>query len=304
MTDVIERGLGVMVPGVGLVAAGGPQGSPLFVPSLNPGTTDLVASARVVTGNTDGGVRWTDGFYAWGDPCGRAGMRMIDPCDLNTLDPAPDAPVSALWMPYFLVAWVRCSTFGTTPGEIADMARRLLGSGSASALIEWYLWGDSVDVPANVNETFVSRGSAVTNPGPLPPAQALAELEQEARVQYPGAGRYMIHASPRLVSLWAGAGLLRKQGGTLLTYLDSIVVAGSGYTITEGAGGESVAYPLEWAAISGIVTVHLSDIETPEDENLLVNRDSNTITAMAGRYVAANWPPCAYPFMVQADVSK
>jgi hypothetical protein len=286
MTDLLAT-LGQTSDVEGVLASGAWLPAALPIPGPSQGTVDLVSSARTITGDTDGGVRWVQGFTVVGDACGP--IYALDPCefDPDPLDFAGLVHYSVL--PYTLVAGATCSTFGATPDSMVESARRLLNSGSASAALERQLWGTSI---IGTNPTFLSEGEDVV--GTFAPIPALAELEQVAREKAPGLGRYMIHASPRVASIWAAQGGLRKVGTTLLTYLDTVIVAGSGYPT---GTGEEVAY------VTGIVTVHLSDVLPQPEPALFVDRGSNTTVATAARFAAATWPPCLPPQGVTVTVS-
>lgn len=299
MTQVVER-LGVVHPDkAALVASGAWLPAALPIPSPTRGIADLIASARVVTGETDDGVRWTQGFTVVGDDCGEA--TAADPCDATPPTITPHGQSHYEVLPYLLVAVYECSTFGAKPDEIQAGARRILDSGAASAGIERQLWEGDTLIAAN--PSIRSEGTDF-GAGVMGPPQALAELEMVARDLAPGLGRYMIHASPRLVSLWHTGGALEKVGNTIQTILGTVVVAGGGYrTRATGPGGVTLNPPQEWAVITGLVTVHLGPVMEDPDANLVVDRTTNTIAATAARFAAASWPPCLAPQGVKVDAS-
>lgn len=274
-----------------------PGSLPIVGPA--PGTVDLVSSARTVTGDTDGGVRWIQGFVAVSDACG--GSTVLDPCDFT-----PDEPSFGGWtfdeyLPYAIVAGFQCSTFGARSDELAGSARALLGSGLGSTLIERQFWGVAADTVIDANPTLLGNGALIS--GTFTPQTALAELEQAARETAPALGRYMIHASPRLASLWTQMGSIRKVGSNLVTYLDTIVVAGAGYQTGSGGGLATLTAGDELAFVTGIVTVHLADFFPQSDVANLVDRTSNTIVASAARFAAASYPPCLPPQAVTVTVA-
>jgi hypothetical protein len=276
-----------------VLASGAWLPAPLPTPTPATGTVDLVASARTTTGDTVDGVKWIQGFTVVGDACGP--LIALDPCDM-TPDPQTFSGLSSYAvLPYVLTAGVQCSTFGATPDSLLTSARRLLNSGAASAAIERQVWGGDPALQAvGVNPSFRSAGQAVAGAARAP-VPALAELEHVARVKAPGLGRYMIHASPRVVSLWSSTASLRKVGNTLLTNLDTVIVAGAGYPTANGPGGAAAAAGSEWAFITGIVSVNLSDVLPTEEPALLVDRTKNITVATASRFAAATWAPCLPP---------
>jgi len=104
--------------------------------------------------------------------------------------------------------------------------------------------------------------------------------------------------------LWDAGGALSSAGGVITTVLDTVVVAGGGFP-TRGAGPGAVVVnpPIEWAVVTGTVTVRLGTIVDLGDPELMTNRGTNTISAMAARFAAATWHPCLPPQGVKVDAS-
>src|SRR5215475_10413044 len=285
MTDTLDA----MMPwsALGLTASG------LFAPvpadGLAAGTTDLVASARVINSDTDNGVRWISGFEVVGDTCLPPGLD--HDCSNHRINPGENTISHYSYQPYSLWAQYGCSTFGRfTPAELKQGARRILASGGTSYSIEHELaYGTLATIAGLPNPSFATATQIGTGPYGL--FTALAALESAARQVAPNLGRYMIHANPGLASLWSHMGTLRKVGNLLLTYLDTVVVSGGGYRsnavpaptqlLDPTPGAQPVPDPMpttSLAWITGMVTVRLGQIVDLADDNLIVDCKNTRIT--------------------------
>ena len=146
---------------------------------------------------------------------------------------------------------------------------------------------------------FLADGDNATDLGnPGGAARALADLEQ-AMAECLHGQRGMIHATPTTVAIWDHLGLIRVEGGLLLTALDTIVVAGSGYSGSAPVVGSAPQPPADLSAAAyaygtGIVYTLLGSI-TPADEGDEASRVDHSVndeTVFVEQPVAAFWSGC------------
>lgn len=152
-----------------------------------------------------------------------------------------------------------------------------------SALIEQELWTGSIATAAGFPNDFLTNNPTIVGGAALGYVRALGELEQ-ANADVTNSSRpAMIHAEPRLVTLWLQNGLVTPSasGRQLRTGLGTLVVPGAGYDGSgpDHASGGTVAEG--YAYITGIVNVRRGTIRT------LTNEDSG-VRAPAAFDIAIN----------------
>lgn len=152
------------------------------------------------------------------------------------------------------------------------------------------------------NRFLASQESDTVTDGPTSVTDALACLEQG--IAEAGRGRRgMIHATPQLVTHWQIGGALRREGGLILTIMDTIVVADAGY---DGSGqyGQPVAEGSVWAYGTELVQVRLGALRyVPDGEPLsamALDRSVNTVEVRAERDALIQWDHCIH---VAAEVN-
>lgn len=264
----------------------------------------LIRSANVVTQGSDveGGTRWITGFTFDADPCG--GSHIIDPCQLGSgADPADTTTCIAVGpiQPYIVAATEKHSTFDNRPQYYRDRAlRKLLGSQSKGIEAEFWAgtkatartWSNNQYLANPTGLTILQSGAA------LGIIDGLAALEQ-AIADGSTWERGAIHATPRLVTHWISQQLVHAipnpRGGTLLTEMGTVVIAGSGYPGTGpgGAGGVNLNH-LQWAYATPLPQVRLGEITYNETDTDLVavDRSTNDRTVRAQRFAAVTFAPC------------
>lgn len=247
-------------------------------------TPDQAASAGAV------GQRWQLGYSFQPEAC--AGGWLEDPCNVEARD-VPARPATVEVEPYQVVAGDTCSSIGFQAADYEARARRLLML-VQSAQIAHELWTGELAATAGwPNPSFVGSGDPADPPdvltnGGATAIDALGCLEQYLALS---GARGMIHATAQLVTHWNQLGVLRREGNTLLTILDSIVVADGGY---DGSGpGNVPASATQWAYATGLVTVELAPIEVPGDFAANFDRATNTVVMYAQRAATAVWDGCA-----------
>lgn len=281
------------------------SGGPLAViPSglaTRPRTSLLTSGVPVIEGEQS---RWENGVTFTPDACGTGGI--VDPC--VTSAKAPDAlPAAVEFEPFGVWTGVTCSTFGFQARDYQGQARRQLAA-FQSRYIEREFWrGDQARTSAWPNRYLTHLDNDVLTAGATTPRQALACLEQ-ALFECGFGQRGVIHATPQVVTEWAAENLVRREGGIILTVLDTIVVAGSGYDgsgpqVAAGGAPVAAADGSVWAYATGMVEVRLSDVEvlTPSLREA-TDRSANTVTVIAERLAAVTFDQCCH-FAAEMDLT-
>lgn len=195
-------------------------------------------------------------------------MALLDPPDVVTEDGNPsytkDPPANAdpvRFRPWDIYDSVACTAMQWRAEEWVARARRALLA-HQSMYIEQELWTGFVAQAAGFPNDYLLNTPTIVGGGALGYARALAELEQAAADVANGQPA-MIHAQPRVVSLWVQNGLVspNASGRQLRTAFGTIVVPGTGYpgtgtTIAPGASTVAEAY----AYITGLVSIRLGPI--------------------------------------------
>lgn len=281
--------------------------TPVEAPAVTPPRYGLLATVSALQG-AEAGPRWQGGIEF--EPlCPASGRR--DPCGGDAME-IPDGTAIVQAVPFEVWAGDKCGTFGYAERDLAarqERARTALVA-TRSFQIERELWAGEVAQAGDGDGPYpnlrLADGAAAleVNPGsPLDPAPALACLEQQAAEQ--GSGRrVMIHARPQLVSAWHEAGLLRFEGGLIVTALDSVVVAGAGYPATDLNGNDVPAS--QWAVATGLVTVRLGEVKVfprPLEQALdAVSARQNDLEVRAIQEAVATWDGCVHT-AVEVDLA-
>lgn len=286
-------------------------GGPVAVdgPLVAPGRRGLLNAAVMVTDEGDFTIdpsdddvgpttgqrqpHWAGGFQFSPDACGA-----IDPTVIECL-PVTDKtklvnPGVVDYTPFLTYGFDECTTMDQHRDREGRARRNLLATES------WQLERELFDGIASKSSTpdtdnpFLTDGDAVdvTGGGALSSIPALARVERDLLRRLHGQ-RGMIHATPDLVTFWQNGGALHLEGNTILTVLDTIIVAGSGYS---GNAPDGTAAPAgtTWAYGTGMVYLRQGFIFDPGVENpeSRVNRDLNSITWRLERPNAVYYSPC------------
>ena len=148
---------------------------------------------------------------------------------------------------------------------------------------------------------LASPTADVVTPGATATPQVALRCLEAALADCACGARGMIHAPRQLVSAWSQDGLVRHEGGTILTINDTIVVSGAGYD-GSSPDGEPATSGSVWAYATGIVTVRLSPVVvTPSTIEQALDRSVNTIEYRAERMAAAYWDSCCL-FAAETDL--
>lgn len=217
----------------------------------------------------------------------------------------PNPPAIVRFRPFTVWTGFRCSTAQFRSNDYEGRAKRALEA-FQSTFIEEELWtGARVAVPANLpNDYFQNSPTALNSGSATPYVTALAELEQALAECNPGQPG-MIHAQPRLVTLWLQNGLVAAEpnGRRLRTTFGTIVVPGSGYP-GSGAGLAAGTVAESYAYGTGMIRVWLGPVsnvsaqETSSGDNNVplgdsdVVRATNDVRVRVEREAAALWDEC------------
>lgn len=265
-----------------------PVAAPLSLVNASQGTDDLLGD----------GDRWDSslGFDFAPESCDDAWVE--NGCDVSTRS-IDGHPANIRVQPFDVVAGDRCSTFGFSNADYIGRATRLLER-CESKQISRELWEGTLAQSEGWDNQYLARTSSDTvTDGPTAVIDVLACLEQ-ALAECACGGQGMIHATRQLVTHWAALGpsVLRRDGNTLLTIHDTIVVSDAGYTGT-GPSGETDNV---WAYATGMVTVLRGPITVTPDSLTGIFSDVNDLEFYASRPAAYAWDGCCH-FAAEADLT-
>lgn len=275
----------------------GPR-SVIPAPSADPGRFSLVAQAIDPStreqGNRDGD--WMNGFEFTPEACSGGGL--IDPCDdeAGRTKTLGARPATIAVDPFVVWHGDRCTTLDFRAESFEDRANAALLR-YESALIEAEFWTGTVAAAESLPNPYLTDANLVELApagAELTPTMALAALEASL-ADCRGGSRGMIHASPRTVTVWKALDLVSVEGGTIVTTLGTVVVAGAGYDGSSPTGVVDATGATAWAYATGIVSVRRSEIVTIPDKGDFagaVNRTTNLVEWRAERFAAAYWDGC------------
>lgn len=251
---------------------------------------------------TDAGP-WAGGVAWEPEGCGTGGLYDASTCPPDNQIEIPDGRGLIEAKPYVVWAGDKCSPWDLARDWKGKALRQLLASQSYQIAQE--LWkGAQAQASGWDNRFLASPDSDVLTDGPAPPLQALACLE--LGVARAGKGRRgMIHASADLVTTWQAGGALRREGGVILTVVDTVVVPDAGYD-GSGPNGEPAVDGSVWAYGTDMVAVRLSPVRyVPTDESISArnfDRSANTVLFRSERDAIATWDACVH-VAVEVDLA-
>lgn len=244
-----------------------------------------------------GRERWVNGITFRPSYCGEGGSFTI-PCVASN-NTVASRPTNVEFQPIEADVWVDCSSLSESDRDDVGQAAIQLLNVRQHGIIAAEFWRGDVaqstnpDLPNNYlakSPTELASGAAVAA------VDALAALEEglagNGAAACGGGVRSMIHASANTVTVWNFLGLLRNEGGLLLTALDTVVVTGPGYDGSDPDGDVDDTGETAWAYGTGMVDVYLG---RPTRIPNYVDRDVNTVNAYASRPYAVVWDGCCDP---------
>jgi hypothetical protein len=251
-------------------------------PDREPWRNGLTQTVPVVTHDDDRFVAGV-GF----SPLSCTAVESLEVCDAASLATDPSRPARRLFQPFVLVGRDICSPVQWQTSGGQERAREHLTL-LASKVIESELATAAV---TETNPHFASASTTILGTGAQTPEIALALLVQAIADGSSGVG--VIHARPKLVAIWAAAGLIHVGAdGILRTVGGTPVVAGSGYTGT-GPNGEAVTTTSEWAYATDNVAVHIGPaVLVPDNLTQSTDRTNNILAWRVEMGAVAVWGGC------------
>lgn len=179
-------------------------------------------------------------------------------------------------LPFAVFGWYDCSAFGRPLREGFQRAREHLSAGEERAVERAVHDGDLDNVPSFATAVDITpAGGAFT-------AEAVGVLESFIGREYGGVG--VIHVPRRAMSRLSG--LVTREGQHLETKIGTYVAAGGGYDIAQETAlvGEQATF-----YATSIPTIRRSEPFTTPDQEHLLNRNTNDVTAIAQRVYVVTW---------------
>lgn len=274
-------------------------GGSIYFPTAVPGRRGLLAvtvalaQSVLAEGGQPEAERWVNGFTAVPDSCDSAdpiGIGCVDsPVDKLPVDNADNVDVH----PFLTLGSDTCSTMDRGRDWLGRATRNLLATESWQAEAELFD-GAASKGPGVTPNPFFTDGATATDAtavgGAMAAIRALARLEGALAACLHGQ-RGMIHATPELVSQWDAGGALRVEGSTVLTVLDTIVVAGSGYSGNDPDGTPATA-GTTWAYGTPLIYGLQGSVRPVGDQPQSTDRAQNTITRIVERPNALVFATC------------
>lgn len=289
----------------------GAPGTSFYGPAAVAGRRGLLAVALDATTQADeagagmfrsllepdlaGQPRWVNGFSFVADSC-----EALDPMGIECFGSPTDklTPTNSdvvTIAPFLTFGADKCSAMERSRPRAALAKRNLLVTESWQIEREFFDGiatksttpdGPSPYLTDGVTATDITGGAA------LAATRALAKLES-ALLDCLHGQRGVIHATPELVTLWQAGGALHIEGNTILTVLDTIIVAGPGYS-GNGPDGSAPAADTSWAYGTGLVYLRQANIIDPDETTpyARVDRDVNTELWRVERPNAVYFAPC------------
>lgn len=266
-------------PRLSLLRTFAPVEVPFPTPPVDPSDTEAARQRESV------------GFTFEPESCPASGVGNPDPCNEDNDKPIPDGTPTVEAEPFYVWAGDKCSSFGSRDRDWQGRARRQLAA-TISYQVAHELWtGDQATEQGSPNMFLASPAADELTDGPVSPQDALALLEyglgQCAKGQ-----RGVIHATAALVTEWVGASLLHREGASLLTALDTIVVMDAGYD-GSSPSGQPAEDGDQWAYATGRPIIRISpEVVIPDTLAEALNRRTNKIEYRVEREAAISWDGC------------
>lgn len=182
--------------------------------------------------------------------------------------------VSAL--PFAVYGWYDCSSLGRPIGEGLARAREHLAAGEERAVEQAIHDGLLDNAPAFDTAVDLTPGGGASA------VDGLGILEGFIGGEYGGVG--VIHMPRQAVARLSGQ--VSRQGQHLETRLGNLVAAGGGYDLSQAAGlaGDTATF-----YATSIPVMRRSEVFTTPDQEHILNRNLNDVTAVAQRVYVIGW---------------
>lgn len=284
---------------------------------VEPALYGLLSPATTVVEETDD--HFANGFDYETIECG-ATVRLSSLCagmtSVSAVNPS-GGPLYRHYFPFTVDTTFKCSTMGTSPDEVREIAGKYLRVAVQKGA-ELELWAGALSKAA---EATTSYDEVLSGPYPN---RYLAASTAVDKTPTPGTGVKARYAVALLEKALADTGIgirgtlhiprdvasvlnFKPKGdddenGYIVTNLGNYVVAGSGYTGT-GPTGVHPGVGKAWVYATGPVTVRLGETYIVPDKNSqAVDISINTTQYFASQVAAVTWNSCAH-FAVLVDLS-
>ncbi len=225
-----------------------------------------------------------NGLNVWGYPTNTPSL--WEPCSSGTYRDKNDDYDADIERFDGLVAYqsIVCSTITQAPEETAMRAQVALNAKLSFAVEQALAKGVTGSTNPYLGDSHLTQlgGAAVL------PQAGLNFLENAIGAT---GSQGVIHATPGVVSAWNFVNLVTDNGeGHIETANGTTVVSGGGYINTDPAGktGSDPTVGQEWAFATGPLKIYLAESVTLSPAQY-IERDTNTITFRAERYVLPLW---------------
>jgi hypothetical protein len=197
--------------------------------------------------------------------------------------------------PIFAEVWVDCSSLAQQDRDDAGRNAIDLLNVAQHRIVGNEFWTGAAGTAANMpNLSLAVDADDIASGVPVAAIDALAALEEALAGNSDdacgGGVRSMIHANPNTVTVWNYLGLLRNEGGLLLTALDTVVVTGPGYDGSDPDGDIDEDGSTAWAYGTGMVDVRLGKPYRLR----YIDRSVNTIEVHAFRPFSVVFDGCCH----------
>lgn len=297
---------------VGLVTPSAPPLSLIRVPGVLATPTEMSGNRWMagITGdpefcNIDLDVTTTDGDFPYWWECpgegGTAASSALDDGGLDGTKLLADKPDEVSVQAFTIWAGEKCSAMDLhSEPRVAEVEARVLRKLNAltPAAIERELWTGQIAALAGFsNPALMDSGSLEElNSGTATPfVNALAELEQGFADFGNLVGRRIIHAQPRVVSVWRSYDLVEPSPDRsyMTTATGTYVVPGVGYPGTP-TDGSAPTLEESYAFGTGMVRVFLSQPGPISRFEQGIDRTDNSVEVRAERQALIYWEPCLH----------
>lgn len=261
----------------------------------------------------DPDARWPSGFRFRRTACKGGGV--TDQCSFAEMpDPEGPEPAFVETTPFAVFVDRGCSTRGMSAADYQAEARELLDLYQYDLISREFWRGDQAKDPDGGGDPWPNRylardaapgfvnlvtdaawGNANVATDSFSPVTGLAVIEAALALCSPGTR--VIHTPPPALTYWHAEGLLRFEGGRILTANGTHVLTDTGYdgSSPDSLGNVAGTWDEWWAYGTGQVHLRLGAVYlVPEAGRVAeaVNRLSNDVSYRAERLAAATWDCC------------
>lgn len=256
-------------------------------PAHSPVRRGLLVAATELT---DAGDRWVGGFKYDPLTCDAVDPLPINCTPLEVDKPVPDASPHVEYSPFLVFGADRCTTLDRGRDRGALARANLAATESWQAEREY--WAGVASATADDPNPFITDGTATeVTSAAVDVVAAVSAIEQALAECLHGARGHLL-VPPAVVALLDHAGLVRIDGGQLLTAMDNVVVSGGGFDGRDPDGNATDLAAVGWIYATGWTYFRRGPVTPVGDEASNVDRGANTITTIVERAMAVTAAGC------------